>query len=83
MYKSANKRGEFKMKRKSKILCTNRVLDPQSIQLGLSKSTPNFRPVDFVGVIKSTINRHYMLDEDIDSHHVLIVLLVDRQCLFI
>ena len=24
-----------------------------------------------------------MLDEDIDSHHVLIVPLVDRQCLFI
>ena len=74
---------EFKIKRKSEILRTNRVLNPQAIQLGLSKSAPNFEHVDFAGVIKSTVNRHYVLNENIDSHRVLIVLLVDRQRLFI
>ena len=84
MYESAKKKeSEFKIKRKSEILHTNRVLNPQAIQLGLSKSAPNFGPVEFVGVIKSTVNRHYVLDENIDSHRVLIVLLVDRQSLFI
>src|SRR3984885_761661 len=77
------KESEFKIKRKSEILRTNRVLNPQAIQLGLSKSAPNFGPVDFACVITSTVNRHYVLDENIDSHRVLIVLLVDRQRLFI
>ena len=84
MYECAKrKENEFKIERKSEILCTNRVLNPQAIQLGLSKSALNFGPVDFVGVIKSTVNRNYVLGENIDSHRVLIVLLVDRQRLLI
>jgi hypothetical protein len=71
------------LKERVKILRTNRVLDPQAIQLGLSESAPNFTLVDFVGVIESTINRHYVLDKNVDSHRVLIVLLVDRQRLLI
>ena len=71
------------LKERVKILRTNRVLDPQVIYLGLSKSASNLRHVDFVGVIKSTINQHYVLDGNIDSHRALIILPVDRQRLFI
>jgi hypothetical protein len=41
--------GELKINRESERLRINRVLNLQAIQLCLSKSTPNFRPFDFVG----------------------------------
>ena len=55
----------------------------QAVQLGLGESAPNFRLVDFVGIIQSTINRHYVLDENIDHHRMLIILFIDCQRLLI
>ena len=66
-----------------KLLRTDCVLDPQAIKLSLGESTPNLRPVDFVGIIETAVDRHNVLHEDVDGLGMLLVLLVDRQCLLV
>jgi hypothetical protein len=39
--------------------------------------------VDLVGIFQSTINRNDVLNEDIDSHRMLLMLPVNRQCFLI
>ena len=62
-----------------RILSTNCVLDPQAIKLSLGESTPHLRPVDFVGIIETTVDRHNVLHKDVDGLGMLLVLLVDRK----
>lgn len=62
---------------------TNRILDTKSVELGLSEPTPNLRLIDLVGIIQTTIDGDDVLDEYIHGHGVLLVLLVDRKCLFV
>ena len=64
-------------------LRTDGVFDLQAVQLGLGESAPDFRPVDFVGVIQPTVNRHNVLHKNIDRHGMLVIFLIDCQRLLV
>ena len=58
---------------------TDRVFDAQAVELGFSKTTPNFGFVNFVSIIQTAVDGNDVFDEDINSHSMLVVLLVNRQ----
>lgn len=62
---------EFK---KYNMLSTNGFFDAQTIQLSLGQSALHLRPLDLVGKVQGTINRHNMFDENVNCHSMLIVL---------
>lgn len=51
--------------------------------MGLGKPAPNLRLLDLVSVLQTMIDGYDVFNEDIDSHRVLFVFLVDCQGLFI
>src|SRR5882762_2496426 len=69
--------------RESILLHTDGVLDPQAVKLGLSEPAPDFRPVDLISVFQPTVNGHNVLDENVDCHCKLVILLVDSQRLLV
>jgi hypothetical protein len=55
----------------------------KTIKLSFGKSTPHLRFVDFVCEVQTVIDRDNMLNEDIDAHSMLLILLVDCESFFI
>ena len=55
---------------------TNRILDAQAVELCLCEPTPYLWYVDLGSVIQNTIDKYSMLDQYVDSHGMLFVLLV-------
>lgn len=58
---------------------TNRILNTKSIELGLCKAAPNFRPVDLRSIVLTTVNADDVLDKHIDGISMLLVFLVDHE----
>ena len=70
---------QLKLSRDNVSLRTDRVFDLQAIQLGLSKSAPDFRPVELVGIIQPTVNRHNVLHKNVDCHCMLAIFLYENR----
>ena len=64
-------------------MLTDRVFDSETVKLCFCQSAPDLWLVDLVGVIDTTIQRDDVLDENVDRHTMLLVLLVDEEGLLI
>jgi hypothetical protein len=53
----------------------------------LGKSAPNFWTrfwfISLVGVVQPTVNKYNVLDENVDCHRMLVILLIDRKGLLV
>lgn len=49
--------------------------------MSLPKSAPNVWLVDLGGILQPPINGYHVLDQNIHGHYVLVVLLIDSECL--
>ena len=58
---------------------TNGILDTQAIELSLRKARPDLRLIDLRRVLDTTVQGNNVLDENVDSHLMLLVLLVDEE----
>jgi hypothetical protein len=58
---------------------TDGVFDTQSVELRLGKTAPNLRFVDFSSIFNTAIQRHDMFHQDVDSHSMILVFLVDEE----
>jgi len=63
-----------------RLIHTNGIFNTETVQLSLGQSTPNLRLVDLVRILHTTIEGDHMLDQDINSLGMLLVLLVDHEC---
>lgn len=59
------------------------VLDSETVELSFSESTPDGVFVDLVGVLRSSVNRDNVLDEDVHRAEVMSMLAVDRESFFV
>lgn len=58
---------------------TDGVLDAETVQLCLRQAAPYSRLVDFGSILDTAVQGYDVLDEDVNGHFVLLVLLVDEE----
>lgn len=62
---------------------TDGVFDAQTVKLSLRKPAPHLWLVYLGSEVETTIDRYDVLDQNVDRHEMLLVLLVDSQRLFV
>jgi hypothetical protein len=64
-------------------MLTDSILDPQTVELSLTESAPDLGLVDLVSILRSSVERSDMLDENAHRLSVLVVLGVDGKGLLV
>jgi len=62
---------------------TNGVLNSQTVKLRFRQTTPNLGLANFVRILQTSVDAHNLVDEHINGKRMLLILLVNRERLFV